>query len=414
MALASNPDVIVIGAGFAGLAAALDLQEAGLSVAALEARERVGGRAWTVRLPSGEPAELGGEWIFDGYDEVEALAGRFGLEIAPAGVNFDARDVADRPVDRTDLEAFLEEARRALDTVDSVERERRSVGAFLRELAGPDDVRAAVRARWQGTCASDLDDVALSVAGELIAIAGGPSRRFARGATALAEAIASRLLDLRLRCTVTAIEDGRDGIEVALGRGEDRIRTGAVVAAIPLPRLRTLWIDPPPPPEVADALVALGFGPASKLVVPLDDEPAPRARQSVAGPWWWWTALGDGGRPRRCVTAFAGSPAAQAALETDRSDPGPWLERLGSLDPELRPAGEATLVSWAAEPFTRGGYTVIRPGSVARLPALERPFGRVVLAGEHTAGLEWHGTFEGAVRSGRRAARDVLAILDAD
>lgn len=411
MPFPSNPDAVVVGAGFAGLAAAFELQEAGLNVAVLEARERVGGRAWTTRLRNGEPAELGGEWVFDGYDEVEALAERFGLELVPAGVDFARREVADLPVGGAEIDAFLEVAGRALAAVDPLDRDRRSVGAFLRELPGRDDVRAAVRARWQGTCAAELDDVALSVAEDLVAADGGPSRRFSAGASAPAEAIAARLPGVRLRLPVAAIEHGRDGVRVVVGSGDDPIRAEAAVVAVPLPCLRALPIDPAPPAEVADALAALGFGPASKLVVPLAMSPAPRARQSVAGPWWWWTALGERGRPRRCVTAFAGSPPAQAALATRGGDPGPWLERLAGLDPELHPVGEATLVSWEADPLTRGGYTVIRPGSVALLPALERPFGRVVLAGEHTAGLEWHGTFEGAVRSGRRAALQVLEGL---
>src|SRR5512134_2523129 len=88
----SNPDVIVVGAGYAGLAAALHLEDAGLSVVVLEARERVGGRAWTVRLDNGTLAELGGEWGFEEYWELEALAGRFGIELVATGVDFSRRE----------------------------------------------------------------------------------------------------------------------------------------------------------------------------------------------------------------------------------------------------------------------------------------------------------------------------------
>ncbi len=69
---------------------------------------------------------------------------------------------------------------------------------------------------------------------------------------------------------------------------------------------------------------------------------------------------------------------------------------------------------WGSDPLAGGAYSAIPPGAVALLPALERPFGRVVLAGEHTAGLRWHGTLEGALRSGRRAARDVREVLGGD
>jgi hypothetical protein len=150
---------------------------------------------------------------------------------------------------------------------------------------------------------------------------------------------------------------------------------------------------------------------ASKLVVPTAEANAPAARQSVAGPFWWWSGSGDGGGPRRLVTAFAGSAPAQAWLGTATGDPRRWLDRLLALEPGLRPEGPPRLASWAADPHAGGAYAVVTPASASRLGALERPFGRVVLAGEHTAGLRWHGTFEGAVRSGRRAAAAMLELL---
>jgi monoamine oxidase len=85
---------------------------------------------------------------------------------------------------------------------------------------------------------------------------------------------------------------------------------------------------------------------------------------------------------------------------------------LFALEPSLRPDREVRLVPWvASDPFTGGAYTAIPPGAPRQLPALERPFGRVVLAGEHTAGLRWHGTLEGALRSGRRAATAARGLL---
>ncbi len=130
-------------------------------------------------------------------------------------------------------------------------------------------------------------------------------------------------------------------------------------------------------------------------------------------PSWMATVVYEGGRARRCLTSFAGSPAAQEAVlaPPDR----PWWSLLLGLEPSLRPEGEHRIVRWDADHvFTRGAYTAIPPGAPSLLPALERPFGRVALAGEHTAGLRWHGTLEGALRSGRRAARAIVALLGGD
>jgi monoamine oxidase len=82
-----NVNVVIVGAGFAGLAAALDLHDAGLSVTVLEARDRVGGRVLSVELENGEIAELGAEWIMPDDDVLRATIDRLGLTASEAGVD---------------------------------------------------------------------------------------------------------------------------------------------------------------------------------------------------------------------------------------------------------------------------------------------------------------------------------------
>ena len=410
----STPDVVVIGAGYAGLAAALDLEDAGLSVSVLEARDRVGGRVWTVRLGNGALAELGGEWIFDGYDELASLVRRFGLELAPTGVDFGRREARDVDAPLEEQDELLAAALDVLRSMSVLERETGTLGALLDRVPAPAGSRAAVRARLQGTCAIELERVGLEDALELVRPGGaGSGARVAEGNQELADAIAVGLADVRLGQVVGLIEQDARGVRVLTRDGprSAALRTSVVVLAVPLPVLRSLALEPVLPPATAEALAALAFGSASKLAVPLDEEPAPSARQSVVGPFWWWAALGEHGRARRCVTAFAGSPAARDELGVVGGDPAAWLERLRSLDPSVRGSGPARLAVWDSDPLAGGAYTVVGPGDAARLGVLARPWGRVVMAGEHSAGPGWHGTLEGAVRSGRRAAREVLEIL---
>jgi hypothetical protein len=153
------------------------------------------------------------------------------------------------------------------------------------------------------------------------------------------------------------------------------------------------------------------MGVASKLAVATAEPPPLRAFQEVTVPFWCWTASGGRG-PRRAITAFAGSAQAQTNLDVASGDPGPWLERVAALFPEVRLEGDPVLATWEDDPFARGCYASFDEAAWKRRPLLERPaHGRIAFAGEHTAGLS-SGTMDGAVQSGNRAAtwvRDLLA-----
>src|SRR6185295_14317205 len=84
-----DADVCIVGAGYAGLTAALRVVQAGRSVVVLEARDRVGGRVWTDRLPDGTPIDRGGAWLGPGQDRLYALAAELGVGTYPTFVGGD-------------------------------------------------------------------------------------------------------------------------------------------------------------------------------------------------------------------------------------------------------------------------------------------------------------------------------------
>jgi monoamine oxidase len=403
-----NVNVVVVGGGFAGLAAALDVHDAGLSVTVLEARERVGGRVHSVELENGEIAELGAEWIMPDDDALQATIDRLGLTASEAGIDYLRREPRGRAaVPMAELDAFLEAADAHLAASPA---DRSSMGAMLDAVPGDDRARAVAKARLQGTFASDLDRVAWRAGWHAGRLSAEPAiyRRMAGGNGSIAEAIARLLLDVRLGLRVTSLAYRRGRVEVLAG--DDRVEAEAVVVAVPVPLVTELVFDPPLPPEQREAFEGLPMGVASKLAVPLGGEPERCAIQCADLPFWFWVADGADRRPRRVVTSFAGSELPQGGLATVSGDPTTWLRRIVELAPELRPEGTAVMKVWADDPCSRGAYTAWDHASLSRRPLFERRHGAVAFAGEHTAG-DHSGTMEGALRSGKRAAAQVLELL---
>jgi monoamine oxidase len=403
------PRVCVVGAGFAGLAAAWTLRQGGADVVVLEARDRVGGRVRSQRLPNGAVAELGAEFIEHDQRMLAATAGALGVPLVPAGMSYGDREPrGGLPVSRATLHA---EAHRLGPMV--AERRARlhvmSVAALLDELPLDPGARDAIAARIQISAAQPLDRLAatsLEHAGstfdthESLRVGGGNQR--------LALALAERLGEaVRLGTPVEAVSwsEGRARLRAAGGT----VEADACVLTVPASVMAGIAFDPPLPAWKLDALDRVAYGHAAKLHVPLRGPVPPSAVMSVPDRYWTYTARGDGGEVQPLVTAFAGSAPALAWLRV-AAGPAEWLERLRRLRPDLAmDAGGAVLATWDDDPWARAAYSTRLPGWRREDDELlAHPIGPLHFAGEHTAG-EWAGLMEGALRSGLRAARELLA-----
>jgi len=367
-----------------------------------------------VRLTNGEIAEMGAEWIMPGDTEILRWTTRFGIGLAEAGVDYRRREVrgpGDAGLEEQD--AFLAAADDAFGALPPGEVAALTVGRFLAALDAPDAGRAAVTMRLQGTNAIDLDRVALRSMGEGRAFAPAAAatyRRMTQGNEALADAVAASLPEVRLEHRVRSIEHGRDGVIVGV-EGETEVAGDAAVIALPVRVAARLAFDPFLPQDIAIALRELPMGEASKLALPLEGLPAPRTVQSAELPFWSWVARADGGVSRRCLTSFAGSDRAQDGLETANGQVSTWVERLLEHHPDLVPAGEPAMKRWGDDPLTLGAYAAWDNRSWDRMEEFQRTVGRLAFAGEHTAGPDLHGTMEGALRSGVRAAEQIVRLL---
>jgi monoamine oxidase len=403
---------VVVGAGLAGLASALNLHETGVPVTVLEARTRVGGRVWSVRLDNGAVAELGAEWIMAGDFAVLDLAARFGIPVVPTGVDYKLREA--RGPDAASIEeqeAYLLAANDARARVSPGDATALTLGRFLSSLEGTEAQRATLRMRLQGTCATDLDRVALRITdGERAFVPGrGTYFRLGPGNQRLAEAIAAALPDVRLGARVDRVEHDKRGVTVHTDGGAER--ADAVVVAVPVTMASRLRFEPALPEELSVALRELPMGEASKLALATEGEPSLRSIQSTTEPMWCWVANGEDGRPRHVLTSFAGSGLAQEVLGTAAGDPGPWLARLRALNPDLAFGSDARVKAWGIDELTLGSYSAWDNRSWDRLERFTRTVGRVAFAGEHTAGPEHYATMDGALLSGQRAAGQALEIV---
>ena len=446
-------DVVVIGAGLSGLAAALHLEAHGADVQVVEAKERVGGRVHSMRR-LGHRQEAGGAYIGAGYRRVVGAAERLGIELAdvtPMLAFFREQDlVLDGKLIRQSewpdhpRNPFPGEDRALMPwTCHRVlavrENPLSSPGEWLDPRFAEHDVpvsdwlaglgfgEAAVRLGY-GMNPSFGDDArgvsallaffraAFSVAQRRLAPEGVLGYTARDGVQRIPEAMAGALRrEVHFGRTVTALACGRRRIEVRCADGA--VYTAAhVVCSLPFGVLRGIAIDPPFQGRQAEAVRGLASQSVTQVYF------AHRSR--------FWER--DGYQP----SMFTDGPAGMVAASRNGEDPAEvtsftaWVmgrnaRRLDAL-PEadagrlvldaieaVRPAARDQLEflglkAWGRDRFARGGWAWFRPGEINRFAAeMGRPHGSIRLCGEHLARTARG--MEGAMESGERAARDILA-----
>ena len=394
---------VVIGAGFAGLSAADALRSAGVEVTVFEARDRVGGRVWSVPFGEKTVVERGAEFILPGNTAIEGMAERFGLPLVRKGTPYGRREP-------TGAEAVPQaELEEAFDRIaEGIDQSAGTVAQAIDKLDLPQPLAALIRARIEVSMGHPADDLLAEVLGEGAATFGDfDSYTVAGGNAMIARALAAELGDaVHLSSPVRRVSWSPEGVTAHTDEGE-RSADAAVVAA-PASVLGEIDFDPPLEGATAEALASVRYGHNAKLFVALRRPSPPSAIMSVRERFWTYTQLDSEGEPTPVVTGYAGTmPAVEALAASD--GPGPWIEAVSALRPDLDVNPEGAFVStWHDDPWVRGSYSARSLASPLRDADLARPIGPLHFAGEHTAG-DWHGLMEGALRSGRRAAEQVLS-----
>jgi monoamine oxidase len=426
-------DAVVVGAGAAGLAAADALQEAGLVVVVLEARDRTGGRILThrdARVPV--PIELGAEFVHGEAPETTRIlreAGRTVLDLS--GQSWERRGSRLQPAG---------EYWRQVDRVLSLVREEGSDLSLADWLAKRPGGRPLARGRTlarrfvQGFHAADparISARSLASQGEAPTESARSAGRVADGYDRLIQWLERRLRDLRLRSPVAGIswEKGRAELEVRPERAESyRIAARAVVVTAPLGVLQagSLSFRPELPAGTRRALGLLAMGSVVHMAfwfheapwTLVDEHDLSRLRFLHTGDGAvnvWWT-----NHPARVPLAVAwsgGPPAAALLAQGADSIAGHALGALADTLGVSRRRVESRVEDfwthdWSADPWSLGAYSYPLVGGAGAARDLAKPIGGTLfLAGEATDSEGRNGTVEGAVASGLRAAGQVRKAL---
>lgn len=435
--------VVVVGAGLSGLLTAMLLEERGVAVTVVEARDRLGGRVLTADGVAGNP-ESGGPVIGESYRRVRRIAEHVGVGLGP-GPAFERdwwlyvnetgiplREWTTSPANRLSdserqmlpfllmgyymgqdlpLEGFedwINPRHAALDI--PITDYLRSKGAsdeamrLINVSPNTNDI-ATTSTLWALRDAQRRRDTA---GGGILGAEGGNSRLIER----MAASIRGSVLTGK---PVSAIRSAAEGVEVSCNDGSS-IEADYAVVTVPFSVLRGIEVDPPFEGAQKEAVEQLPYTPITKYFLvpkrPFWDE------DGLAVSMWTDTGLErffpvkDAQGQVQNITCWVDGPSAarlDAMTESEQIDH--VLGELARIRPATRGAVDvAHIVSWGNDPFARGAYAHYAPGQVTRLkPVMARPWKRIHFAGEHTAVVS--PGMEGAMESAERASNEVLERL---
>jgi monoamine oxidase len=453
-------DVVVVGAGFSGLAAARALTKAGHSVIVLEARDRVGGRTQNATIAGGKAiAEVGGEFVGPTQDRILALA--------------KAMNIATFPVYNSGDNVFLARGQRALYpaatgipqdaevlaglgallSIDAIAKEvgvrapwkhakaRKYDSQTLAQYLAPSVTTATGKAVVDAVCeaiwGADPEDLSLLYVAQYVAAAGNAKtpgsfvrliatgggaqeQRLAGGSTAVAEKVAAKLgSKVILGAPVTRIVQTDDGVRVTTSGGPT-VDAQRVIVAVPPVLAARIAYAPGLPAAKKTLLKAMTPGSLTKVEAVY---PTPFWRASgLSGQGVSDTGLArvpyDNSPPDGSVGVFFSFIGGRRHAEWAALSPADRRARVlddfvrFTGDERARTPDEFLEKDWTTEKWTRGcpvGH--FAPGVLAKHGAqLRAAAGRIHFAGTETADY-WLGYMDGAVRAGERAAKEAGTAL---
>jgi monoamine oxidase len=457
-----SADVVVVGAGLAGLTAAREIVKAGRSAVVLEARDRVGGRVLTENLGNGDYAELGGMFQGPTQDHIKALAYAVNVALFPTyntgnnvfwangrrleyGNTGPLGTAPPDPVVAGDIAAAVAQLDQMASEVpvdapwtaaNAEEWDRQTLDTWLREhTSGSDEFMAVTSAATEAIFGCEPKELSLLYTLFYIAASGNEDkpgtfernfntnlgaqmRRFAGGAQQVPLRVAAKLGDrVVLSTPVRRISQTAAGVTV---ESDAVTATGQrAIVAVPPTLAGRIEYDPPMPPLRDQLAQHMPQGTLMKFEA-VYDTPFWRAKglngQAVSenGPIKvTFDVTPQDGSPGIMMGFIGGHEARDWEQRSDSELRTAALQNLANYfgDEALSPRSVVTF-NWSTEVWNRGcPVAVLAPGTLTEFGSVLRtPVDRIHWAGTETS-TYWNGYMDGAVRSGERAAQEVLAAL---
>ena len=417
--------VLVIGAGAAGLAAARTLHDDGHDVTVLEARDRLGGRAFTSYDVAAHPVELGAEFVHGQGVCTWPFLERYGLDTVDIHDQIRLRVFSDGKLWD---ESFLAQPNALLpwkmtfaakEWIDDGGEDFTLADAANRWPGFLDgELTAEKRAFWNTIVAQfqcgELDEVGVGGLAEATRDGDGDQIffRVTDGYSTLMTRLASGL-DVRTSMPVERVEWSASGAAVECG--DERFDADRVIITLPLAILKAgdVVFSPELPEDKTGAIDGLGSGPAAKIVLRFGRAVWPEEMTFLIttndSQNWWRSGAGRADEDGVLTALVCGH-----AVERLRQFSDPAAEGLRLLEQALgRPLAddliESRFVDWGADPWSKMGYSFVPPGGVGLRDSLAAPVADVLFfAGEATSRVRPQ-TVHGAIDSGLRAAKEIAA-----